>query len=128
MPFLRYRLDDVCAWVGRPCPCGIRFPLLQAPAGRVAELVRLSDGRTFPSWMFDQVLRPFGEIDRFQVRQDDPTRIAVHIVPRETVENLSLDAMKAGLRRLLGDSVGLDFAVVDDLLPGPRNGIFVSTL
>jgi phenylacetate-CoA ligase len=128
MPFLRYRLDDVCAWVGRPCPCGIRFPLLQAPAGRVAELVRLSDGRTFPSWMFDQVLRPFGEIDRFQVRQDDLARIAVHIVPRETVENLPLDAMKAGLRRLLGDSVELDFAVVDDLLPGPRNGIFVSTL
>jgi phenylacetate-CoA ligase len=128
MPFLRYRLDDVCAWVGRPCPCGIAFPLLQAPAGRVAELVRLPDGRTFPSWMFDQVLRPFGEIDRFQVRQEDPARIAVHIVPREPVENPTLEAMQTGFRRLLGDSVELDFALVDDLLPGPRNGIFVSTL
>ena len=128
MPFLRYKLDDLCAWVGRPCPCGVAFPLLQAPAGRVAELVRLPDGRSFPSWMFDQVLRQFGEIDRFQVRQDDPARIAVHIVPREPLENTTLDAMKAGLRRLLGDSVQLDFAVVEDLLPGPRNGIFVSSL
>jgi hypothetical protein len=36
--------------------------------------------------------------------------------------------MQTGFRRLLGDSVELDFALVDDLLPGPRNGIFVSTL
>lgn len=127
MPFLRYRLEDVCAYVDKPCSCGIAFPLLEAPSGRVAELVRLPDGRTFPSWLFDQVFRPFEKIDRFQIRQEEAAEITVHLVPREPLEDPTLEVLRARLRELLGDSARLDLEVVDDLLPGPRNGIFVST-
>jgi phenylacetate-CoA ligase len=128
MPFLRYRLDDLGGWAGRTCPCGLPFPLFEAPQGRVADLVRLPGGRTVPSWTFDQVFRPFDEIERFRVQQESLHRMVVQLALRRPLAPSALDHLRARLRDLVGESVHVDLDIVDDLPREPKSSVFASRL
>lgn len=128
MPFLRYRLDDAIGWADRACPCGLSFPLFEAPKGRVAEIVRLPGGRAIPSWLFDQVFRPFPEVDRFRVRQENMRFFAVHVVPRQPLSSSTLARLRCRLRELLGNSVHVEIRVVDELPRGRKERVFTSRL
>lgn len=128
MPFIRYDLGDLCAYLERPCSCGIQFPLLEAPRGRVGGLVRLPDGRTLGPSVLNSILRECQWIDQFQIRQEELVRVTVHIVPLEQVPEGALADLRGGLLQQLGNSIRLEIVVGRSLPPGPKRGYFVSGL
>jgi len=128
MPFIRYDLGDICAYLERLCPCGIEFPLLEAPQGRVGGLVRLPDGRTMAPSVLSSLLRECQWIDRFQIRQEELGRLTVHIVPAGPIPEGALADLRRRLLRLLGDTTSLEVPVGKSLPPGPERGYFVSGL
>ena len=61
MPFLRYRLGDLCSPSHRPCPCGRGLPLLELVQGRSNDAIRLPDGRVVTSHVVTAKLFELGE-------------------------------------------------------------------
>jgi phenylacetate-CoA ligase len=128
MPFIRYDLGDICEYLARPCPCGIVFPLLGAPAGRISGLVRLPDGRSISAWVLESILRCYPEISEYRMRQDSFERLVVLLVPRGPLPDEIRTDLQARLVRILGEALRVDIAVVNHLPTAPLDGVFVSTV
>ena len=45
MPFIRFRLGDICTPIEQRCSCGSSFPLVSAPLGRQDDVLRLPSGK-----------------------------------------------------------------------------------
>ena len=80
MPFIRYvNGDRAIAGFGQ-CPCGRGLPLLRQVVGRRLDVLETADGRRIPGEFFPHLLKEFPAIRRFQVVQQDPSRITLKLV------------------------------------------------
>jgi phenylacetate-CoA ligase len=112
MPLIRYDLGDY-AQVGEPCACGRGLPVLTRIAGRVRNLARDPNGRTFwpsfyaPLWL---EVAPFQQI---RLVQQTLSRIEVqYVLDRALTENES-----ARMRATLHASLGYPFEVLFSRVP-----------
>lgn len=128
MPFLRYDLGDICAYMDRPCTCGIWFPLLRAPQGRVGGLIRFSDGRTVSSWVLDSILREYLEIQRHWIEQLTTDCVVVHIVPARPLADRRVADLRGRLLHHLGDATRLEIEIGRSASSGLKHGVFLSRL
>lgn len=117
---INYRLGDLAAWSGGPCPCGRRTPLLSDFEGRLEHTLYLSDGRFVPEGAIQVLLKDRG-VHRFQLAQLEPDRYDLKLVAAERAEHEPVlpDAVRA-LRALLGDGAAVDASFHAELPPGPR--------
>lgn len=82
MPFIRYEVGDVGIGGGdQTCACGRSFGILESIQGRNADYVLTPAGNRLIVHFFTGILEHFREIDSFQVIQDRPDAIRLHIVP-----------------------------------------------
>ena len=103
LPLLRYRTGDLGRWAAESCPCGRQYPLLAEVQGRIQDFVVSARGQAVP---LTPALFNYNEVDwsqtlRFQVRQDQPGRLLLSIVPRPQA-GLGQDLAAALARQLAG--------------------------
>jgi phenylacetate-CoA ligase len=119
MPILRYDLGDDTAPVDGPCPCGMSFPRIQAPRGRISGLLRLPGGRVMASWTLRSMIRELRGVDQYRLVQSAPAHLVVHVVLDDSAPDPVVEVERR-LRPLLGPSVRLDVVTAATLPPWPR--------
>jgi phenylacetate-CoA ligase len=129
MPVIRYRLGDLSAWVDGTCPCGCTFPLMQAPQGRDADMVRLPSGRMVSCAALDYALRGANWVEQYRFIQHSPSRIEVLLCAREHPGEGALGDLRRRLVACLDEAVDFDIRIVDQIPPGgAKFKVFVSRL
>jgi len=129
MPFIRYRLGDLSGRVDEACPCGCAFPLVQAPQGRDADMVRLPSGRTMSCAVLDYTLRGVDWIEQYRFVQERRDLIVVLLVTRPRPDDTTRDALRRRLEAGLDEPVGFDIRLVDEIPDdGAKFKPFVSRL
>ncbi|CAG0982967.1 phenylacetate-CoA ligase [Burkholderiales bacterium] len=113
MPFIRYRVGDLTAPRHGACPCGSPFPRIEAPSGRVWDMITLPSGRLFAPMACATVLRRSAGIDQYRLTQVAPDRIVVELVPGAGFCAPSLAQLGEELVRSLGEPVAIEFRTVD---------------
>jgi phenylacetate-CoA ligase len=115
MPFIRYRLGDLCSLVDSDCPCGSRFPCISAPIGRHNSLAQLPSGRFVPSFEFTRTLRQFEWIDQFQAIQEEPGRFTVNLVTTSPASDGEIGRVQSRIIKHLREPVNIDIRIVNQL-------------
>ena len=113
MPFLRYRLGDICSPSDRPCPCGRGLPLIELVQGRANDAIRLSDGRVVtPQAVADAMVMHGRMIEEFRIVQESEDLVSVHLTKGADFGEETVPLAEKGLREALGGGVRLAFSVV----------------
>ena len=123
MPLIRYRLGDLGS-PGERCPCGRGLPVLRLAAGRVEDLVVLSDGRRVDAGIFslvvDELERHGITVHQYHVVQHAVDRFEVLVVGAPGIDAAAADVTRA-LVRALGARVAVTLRSVD-AIPAERTG------
>ncbi len=80
-PLIRYRLGDLAAWDGEPCPCGRSMPVIKEVVGRLEDVVVGPDGRQLVR--FHGIFTHQPHVIEGQIIQESLNQIRVKIVPVE---------------------------------------------
>jgi phenylacetate-CoA ligase len=115
LPFVRYRNGDraVAGW--STCSCGRGLPLLQGIVGRQLDMLQTPDGRLIPGEFFPHLLKDFPAIRRFQVIQEEPDRIQLHVVLNGTWSERDQQLLDREVRKVIGPVIQFDFLPVDHI-------------
>lgn len=86
MPFLRYCIGDAATLeTSVRCNCGRGLPLIRSIEGRVLDVIRTRSGRVVPGEVFPHVLKEVPEILEFQVKQETPDELVLHVVLHDSL-------------------------------------------
>lgn len=127
MPILRYDLGDDTDPIDGDCPCGLPFPRIEAPRGRIPGLLRLPGARSISSWALRSIVRDHPGVDQYQMRQKALDHVVVHLVLERSAPDPA-GALKRRLRPHLGPSVRLDVTSGAALPPMAPGTTFVSEI
>jgi phenylacetate-CoA ligase len=127
MPFIRYRLGDLCELSERTCSCGCPFPLMSHALGRELASVRLPSGRMLSSYRFDHILRVLPGIYQWQVVQESYDHFVIKLVMQGQDIEHSIDTIRAQVLEYLNEPVSLEIQLSDDIIDeGRKFQFFVS--
>jgi phenylacetate-CoA ligase len=115
MPFVRYQNGDRAIAGSQTCRCGRGLPLLKKVVGRRLDMLETSDGRQVPGEFFPHLMKEYAAIRRFQVVQDDVQTVQVRLVVSPQWDVSSRESLERQIRQVVGDSVEIDIATVDDI-------------
>lgn len=124
MPFVRFVLGDRVVKGPAPCPCGAPYATLRSIDGREIDCLRLSDGGTLHAYeMLNALLGSDNRwIRQYQIVQDEPGFIEVHIWPLRAPDPAALEHLKSVLEeRTHGTPVRMKLVESMEL---DRNGKF----
>jgi len=114
MPFIRYRLGDICTISKEYCSCGSSFPLIQGPVGKQEDEIRMPDGKVLSvSAVLNITLRPFDGIDRYRLIQETPTDFVLQVAFMKYPGTETLSEIKKRMIEALGKPVSLEVQVLD---------------
>lgn len=123
MPLIRYRTGDVSLRDRRECPCGRGLGRLADVATKAEDIVLTPDGRLLSPSVLTHPFKPFHQLLKSQIVQDEPDHILVKLVPSSEFTEAHRAQLVAGLAERLGSSMRIDTVVVDDI-PSERSGKF----
>ena len=82
MPFVRYRIEDVGAYLDRQCTCGRGLPLMNNVSGRVSDFLIKHDGTKVAGIsLIENTLTKMPGIDQMQIIQNSIDEFLLKIVP-----------------------------------------------
>jgi phenylacetate-CoA ligase len=116
-PFIRYKTGDVGALDAGSCPCGRGLPLLGALEGRTTDFVVAADGTVLHGLALIYVVRAVPGIQKFKIVQESREHTRIFLVPDETFRAESLDEIRVGVTRRLGESVQVSVELVSSIAP-----------
>lgn len=120
---LNYRLGDRAHWLGEPCPCGRKLPLLSHIEGRIDDWLEMPDGTLLHPQAFRGHRGPLSEeIDRirsYQLEQRSPAELLLRIVPvpdlAEGERGVLAERLRANLGEVVGERVEIEVDFVAEL-------------
>lgn len=115
MPFVRYMNGDRAIAGLSQCACGKSLPLLKKVVGRRLDMIATPDGRQVPGEFFPHVMKEYKAVRRFQIVQDDVQVIQVRLVVNGQWTDSARRGLEQQILEVVGDSVDLDIAIVDDI-------------
>ena len=115
-PLIRYRLGDVAAWDGQPCPCGRSMPVLREVIGRIEDVVVGPDGRQMVR--FHGIFTGQPHVREGQIIQERLDLIRVLVVPAAGFSAADEQDIAARMRQRLGDQAQI---VVEPVPQIPRS-------
>lgn len=124
-PMIRYRLGDVAAWGGEPCPCGRSMPIIKEVTGRVEDVVIGPDGRQMVR--FHSVFTNQPHIREGQVIQEKIDVIRVRIVPTKDYSADDSREVAHRIHQRLGNKVNVEIELVDSI-PRTKSGKFQAVI
>jgi phenylacetate-CoA ligase len=113
MPFIRYRLGDICTLIEKTCSCGSSFPLIGPPKGRDEDLVRLPSGRALSPLAFMYIIKEINEIDQFRVIQENYDHFVIQIIFGRNPDEKTLLHIRTRIMDFLDEPVRIDIKPVD---------------
>ncbi len=129
MPFIRYRLGDLCGYLDRTCSCGIALPLISAPIGRSSDLVKLPSGRVLTARGLAAVIRQHRGVRQHQITQRDLRHVEIKLVVDHPFTDYVADELSTQLQEHLGEPVEVAIRIVDSIeQPGPKAKDFISLI
>lgn len=116
-PFIRYRTGDVVRRSTLADPGGRGLTVLDAVVGRQTDFIVAADGRIMHALAVIYVLRAIPGVSQFKLIQHAIDRMEAQVVPnsRWTVE--AREALVAGLRARLGDTLDVELKLLDTIAP-----------
>jgi len=115
MPFIRYRLGDLCAWTGRQCSCGCTLPLIHPPEGRSDDLLRFAGGVVMSPLRLAYRLKRLREIERYRIVQESKELVRVLVIPSEAWSEASAASLAQEMAGLLPRGVYVQVEVVNHI-------------
>ena len=109
MPLMRYLNGDLGTPGGRTCACGRHLPKLAKVDGRKLDALRLRDGRLVPGEYIVYVFLPVTGVKQYQVVQRELDALLVRLVPDAGYDPAVHDLIRAGIHKLTGDGVRIEF-------------------
>lgn len=129
MPFIRYRLGDLCTFLTGNCPCGSTFPLIAPPLGREWDMLKLPSGKLLSPTGFSHVLRNLDGITQFRVIQERVDYIVLQLVPQKRLSAMVLSQLQAWLAEYLQEPVRVEVQYLDFIDEDvPKFKAFISRL
>jgi len=114
MPFIRYRVGDMAVpEEARPNDEGL--PTVRNIVGRLSDLVVTPEGNRVAAAILDYTLA--GGIRRFKAFQDSVDLLHVMIEADDSFDRGALAETEASWREYLGDSIRIEFEIVDNIPP-----------
>lgn len=115
MPFIRYRLGDICTPIEGRCSCGSSFPLISAPLGRQDDVLRLPSGKILSTSVLAIVAMAVDGVDQYRFIQESLDHIVLKLVLWKHPGEETLAQVRRQVLDYLGEPVILDVEIVDRL-------------
>jgi phenylacetate-CoA ligase len=120
MPLIRYRTGDMVTLDdGAPCQCQRTYRTVRKIVGRVQDMVVTPDGLHLST--FEHAFLGSPGIRMSQIVQESTAGIEVRIVKAENYTEEDLEKVDAGVRRMIGDQMSVEYTFVDSI-PAGENG------
>lgn len=113
MPLMRYVNGDLGTPGATTCTCGRHLPKLAKVDGRKLDALRTADGRLMPGEYFVYVFLPVAGVRQYQVVQRSLDTLLVRLVPDTGYDPAVQGAIRAEIRKLVGETVAVEFEEVD---------------
>jgi phenylacetate-CoA ligase len=118
-PFIRYLIGDAGSLSGEACACQRGLPVLANLLGRVLDILVTPEGRFMPGEFFPHLFKEVPGIQRFQVVQKTPDFLLIRVQPNQAYRQESMDYVLAKTRQFMGETVQIQFELVDELSSSP---------
>lgn len=129
MPFIRYRLGDICARLDKLCSCGSSFPLISPPQGRERDMLRLPSGKLLSPMGLHLVLEGLPKIEQFRFIQESVNHLVLQLVMQQHLPPHTRSQLQARLLAHLQEPVQVDIHLVDSIRDDARKfNTFISKL
>jgi len=129
MPLIRYEIGDMAVLGPDTCSCGLILPTFRKVSGRIVGHFIQSNGTTVPAEYFIHLIGVVcnkGEIDKFQVIQEDYDKIRILAVVKEELPDQYRCDIDAKIRLVMGQECKIKWEFVDDI-PKTQNGKYLYT-
>jgi phenylacetate-CoA ligase len=122
MPLIRYRCRDLVrlSKATETCACGRAFPLIDEIVGRADDYIKLPDGRRISACLAGNMFRGVPGVLEGQIRQDEPDRLTVLIVPSPGYCEATAQTLQANARARIGASMHCEVRLVDAIRRSAR--------
>lgn len=116
MPFIRYSIGDLGIPSAEQCGCGRGLPLMKQIVGRVDDIVKLPNGRTFSPRGFTAFMRQFSSsVSQFRIIQEKKTQFTMELVAGRSFSESTLYQLDAKFKEFLGADIQLNVTIVDEI-------------
>ncbi|MEN1972616.1 hypothetical protein WCE34_09815 [Luteimonas sp. MJ204] len=124
-PLVRYRIGDriKLASPEATCACGSVFPIVEWIDGRTSDFIWSPESGRINLGNLSNSTKDVKGIQCFQVIQDDPNRIEVHVVGASEFDSRQEEAFLAALRARTGRQMEIRLIKVDEI-PREKSGKF----
>jgi len=124
MPLIRYRVGDMGGPLPGDCPCGRGLPLMQVLVGKESDIVRLADGKSYSSEIFDYinlaVIKSYpSSILQFRAVQKRLDRFEIEIVAGSGQWEQGKKLFEQLMKRQLGRNISVRFNKVTTIKREP---------
>lgn len=123
MPLIRYRTSDISSRIAQPCACGRGLGRIAAVTTKAEDIIVTPDGRFISPSVLTHPFKPFDQLVKSQIVQDESDHVLVKLVPSASFTDEHRDKLVAGLRERLGTAMRISVDVVQDI-PAERSGKF----
>jgi phenylacetate-CoA ligase len=129
LPFIRYRLGDICTRLEKSCSCGSFFPLISPPQGRDRDMLRLPSGRLLSPMGLHSIVEHLPGIEQFRFIQESTSYIVLQLVMQQALPLQVRSQLQTRLLAHLQDPVQVDIQLVDSIRDNARKfNTFISKL
>ena len=118
MPFIRYRLGDICSLIDKRCSCGASFPLIGPIQGRENDMVQLPSGKILSPHGLNNILMGINEINQFRFIQKSPGHLVLQLALCGNLSEEKLLDIRTQCMEYLCEPIHLDIQTVDFIQDG----------
>ena len=119
-PLLRYRLGDLAARIPGQCRCGRGLARLTRVQGRTRHVIRTPDGRMLYGMMVSAVVKPFEEVQRWQLRQVASDALRLLVMPARSWRPEVVGEIEREMTANFGPGLRFEVQRVDDIPLAPN--------
>lgn len=119
MPLIRYRIGDLGEITAADCPCGRSSKILKELHGKVGAVI-INEGRQAPTAAIAIAFEYLEGVKNAQIIQDEPGKVTVKLVRRDTFNPKSEEFMVWELKKMLGESLHISVKYASEIPPEPN--------
>jgi len=131
MPLIRYKIGDMGVLMeNKKCSCGCSYPKLEKVIGRVTDIFKTTTGVIVAPEYFIHLIGVVlnrGNIEKFQVIQEELDKIVVKIVQQSEMTKDNLKEIEEKIKIVMGKECKVEFDFVDDI-PTTATGKYQYTI